>query len=492
MIVIEKGIDISFWQEKADFNKIKKDGIDFVIFREGKKTEIDTCFLTFVKGAKEANLDIKGVYHFCYSVNEKEALEQAKSCIKNVQKANLDKNKIIVFFDFEYDTVTKAKKKGITLTKKDCINFTKIFCEYVTLQGYKAGIYANKDYYLHMYDKDLIDKYIFWLAEPEKETPSYPCDFFQYSFKGKVNGVSGDIDMNIYFKKQEVKGGNQKQSMSIDFTKYYGKISNSSGDQNGHIHGGAAGDQTGKEWQIRSWYNRPWTCILRYPDQEVRELIAELGIQAANNDKIGYDQYQRDTYWTQLKNSGYRPSKITKACEADCSAGVIANTKAAGYLKNITALKNLSASYTGNMRTGYKKAGFTVLTDKKYLTGYDYLVPGDILLYDNHHTATNLSIGKKAGYIPLTDKKTTVTITEPKTQLNKTPKKTGVVTAGSLYVRTWAGQENDPLKSIPVINKNTEVEICDEVKDSKGKIWYYVRINKKTYGFVSSTYIKVK
>ena len=87
------------------------------------------------------------------------------------------------------------------------------------------------------------------------------------------------------------------------------------------------------------------------------------------------------------------------------------------------------------MRTGYKKAGFTVLTDKKYLTGYDYLVPGDILLYDNHHTATNLSIGKKAGYIPLKDKKTTVTITEPKTQLNKTPKKTGVVTAGSLYVR---------------------------------------------------------
>ena len=174
-------------------------------------------------------------------------------------------------------------------------------------------------------------------------------------------------------------------------------ISNSGGDENGKVSGGKAGDQTGREWQLRAWYNRPWSCVLRYPDAKVREKIAELGKKAAQNDKIGYDQYERDTYWTQLKKAGYDPSKITTACEADCSAGVIANVKAVGYLLGIDKLKNLNASYTGNMRSGFKAAGFTVLTASKYLTGPDYLLPGDILLNDQHHTATNITAGSKSG-----------------------------------------------------------------------------------------------
>ena len=140
----------------------------------------------------------------------------------------------------------------------------------------------------------------------------------------------------------------------IDFSKYNGKISNSGRDENSKLKGGKAGDQTKHEWEIRDWYNRPWSCVLRHPNQQIRELIAELAIEAANNNKIGYDQNQRSTYWTQLKKVGYRPSKITTACQADCSAGVIANTKAAGYLKNISALKNLSATYTGDMKSAYK------------------------------------------------------------------------------------------------------------------------------------------
>ena len=170
-------------------------------------------------------------------------------------------------------------------------------------------------------------------------------------------------------------------------------ISNSGSDEKSGISGGQAGDQTGNEWKFRSWYDRPWSCVLRYPDSNVALKIAELSCEAASNDKIGYDQSQRMTYWTQLQKAGYRPSKITTACEADCSAGVIANTRAAGYLLNISKLKDLKASYTGDMRTGYKNAGFEVLTDSKYTTSTAYLLPGDILLNDNHHTATNLTIG---------------------------------------------------------------------------------------------------
>ena len=172
-------------------------------------------------------------------------------------------------------------------------------------------------------------------------------------------------------------------------------ISNSGSDENGAYSGGQAGDQTGKEWRMRDWYNRPWSCVLRYPDQKVALKIAQLAIDAALNDKVGYDQSQNRTYLAQLKAAGWEPSKITVACEADCSAGVCANVTAAGHLLGIPALQNHTGTYTGNMRNALVKAGFQLLTDSKYLTSGDYLLPGDILLNDGAHTATNVTIGKK-------------------------------------------------------------------------------------------------
>lgn len=172
-------------------------------------------------------------------------------------------------------------------------------------------------------------------------------------------------------------------------------ISNSGSDENGSYSGGQAGDQTGKEWRMRDWYNRPWSCVLRYPDQKVALKIAQLAIDAALNDKIGYDQSQNRTYLKLLKAVGWEPSKVTVACEADCSAGVCANVTAAGYLLGIPALQNHTGTYTGNMRSALTKAGFQLLTDSKYLTGGDYLLPGDILLNDGHHTATNVTLGAK-------------------------------------------------------------------------------------------------
>lgn len=173
-------------------------------------------------------------------------------------------------------------------------------------------------------------------------------------------------------------------------------ISNSGKDERGTYSGGQAGDQTGGEWQLRTWYNRPWNCVLRHPNANVRNKIAELAEKAAKNDKIGYDQSQRNTYWDQLQKVGYDPSKITVACEADCSSGVIANTKAVGFLLGIAALKNIGATYTGNMRSAYQSAGFQVLTASKYLNSPDYLEPGDILLNDASHTATNITRGSRA------------------------------------------------------------------------------------------------
>lgn len=176
-------------------------------------------------------------------------------------------------------------------------------------------------------------------------------------------------------------------------------ISNCGHDENNKYHGGKAGDQTGGEWTVRSWYNRPWTCILRHPDAKVREKIAEYAKSAAKNDNIGYDQWNRLSFWEELQKADYDPAKIKTKCEADCSLGVAAIVKAVGHKFGIKELEDVPTSMvTGNERSALKKAGFTVYTASKYLSSDKYLVPGDILLYDakdSGHTAINLDTGSK-------------------------------------------------------------------------------------------------
>lgn len=174
-------------------------------------------------------------------------------------------------------------------------------------------------------------------------------------------------------------------------------ISNSGHDENNRYNSGAAGDQTGLEWQLKKWYPRPWTVVLRHPDKTVQRMLAEFGIDAALNNMIGYDQYQRNTYWNQLQNYGYKPANIKTKCEADCTAGVTANIKAVGKLLGLPELEKLALdTYSGNMKARLVAIGFRALTASKYLSSPDYLLPGDILLYEGHHAATNITRGKYA------------------------------------------------------------------------------------------------
>ena len=275
---------------------------------------------------------------------------------------------------------------------------------------------AQEKYHDWAFDYGHYD-YIWIPGYGEKFKPPMTCDIWQYTSKGTLPGISKNVDLNVltgakplnYFTTgpantdttdTDTDGGDI--AMANDYPKYILStgthyISNSGGDENGNIKGGKAGDQSKKEWQLRSWYSRPWTCVLRFPDVVVGTLLAQLGIDAALNDKIGYDQGQRYTYQEQLKKVGWLPSKITTPCEDDCTAGVNANVHAAAYLLDIPALKKIpeTSVRSSNMRKLYAAAGFQVLTDSKYLKSGDYLLPGDILLYDSHHGATNVTCGKK-------------------------------------------------------------------------------------------------
>lgn len=175
-------------------------------------------------------------------------------------------------------------------------------------------------------------------------------------------------------------------------------IANCGHNENNGVSGGRAGDQTGGEYSVRTWYSRPWSCVLRYPDLKVGVQIAKVGRDAANNNNIGYDQPRRLTFYNQLKANNWNASAIRTKCDSDCSASSAACVIAAGYLCNISALKNVSPSLTTYvMRSALRSAGFQVLTASKYLTSDSYLLPGDVLLLDSAHAAVNLDAGKNSG-----------------------------------------------------------------------------------------------
>lgn len=175
-------------------------------------------------------------------------------------------------------------------------------------------------------------------------------------------------------------------------------ISNNGHDENGNIRGGKPGDQTGEEWEIRPWYQRGWNCVLRHPNAQVRETMAQLAEKSARNELIGYNQDDRYTYWQHLEASAYDPTKISIACDADCSSGIAAMAKATGYLLNDSKLKGISIFLdTSSIREAFLAVGFQVLTDEKYLTSDTYLLRGDLPLYEGHHICTNLTDGAYVG-----------------------------------------------------------------------------------------------
>lgn len=270
-------------------------------------------------------------------------------------------------------------------------------------------------------------------------------------------------------------------------------ISNCGHDERNKYSGGKAGDQTGGEWQVINWYNRPWKCILRHPDAKVRKMIADMARAAAKNNLVGYDQSQRYTFWEHLKASSYKPENITVACEADCSSGVAAIVKGAGYRLGIQKLKDVSIYlYTGNMRAGLKAAGFEVLTASKYLTSDAYLLEGDIILNDSHHVATNLTNGSKAsggttsGTASGAGAGSTAKV-EYAQKRNKSLSGTYKVTAGDfLALRAGAGTGKT------LLAKMQSGETCQcygYYTDVDGVKWLYVAYKGKT-GFASSKYLK--
>ena len=189
-----RGIDVSKWQGDIDFTKVKNTGVKFVIIRIGYgmyENQKDKEFENNYKKATNNNIPI-GVYLYSYALNENDANKEAEVVLKwlNNRKLNLP-----VYYDIEDKSQTTISKN--TLTK-----MCETFCKKIEKAGYWAGIYANK-YWLttHLDYKYLEKKYTIWVAQyNDKNTYSGKYDMWQYTSKGKVNGINGNVDMNILYK----------------------------------------------------------------------------------------------------------------------------------------------------------------------------------------------------------------------------------------------------------------------------------------------------
>lgn len=194
-----KGIDVSKWNLIKDFVSIKESGIvDFALLREGWGTgSVDSAFHSNVKGFNSVGIPIPGVYHFSYSLNNLDAKREADFAVQQVEKAGLSQDTII-FFDYEYDSVDYSKRCGVAPTKARCTEMTETFCSRVEELGYKPGVYFNLDYKLNWYEEGFLDRYICWMAD-WRAGRSYPdMTFHQYSNKGLIPGIVGDVDLNYY------------------------------------------------------------------------------------------------------------------------------------------------------------------------------------------------------------------------------------------------------------------------------------------------------
>lgn len=195
------GMDVSTWQRTIDYSKAKH-AIQFVIPRTGFALTTDNTYRTNVKNALANGVAVPAVYHFSYALSAQDAIAEANYAISEVETAGLPKSTII-FYDFEYDSVNYAKKKGIKIGPEQVNAFTIAFCEECKRRGYPTGIYLNLDYLKNWYYHSTVSKYIIWLAD-WTGGPDAPCYIQQYTSSGTVPGVNGNVDMNYIFDDADV------------------------------------------------------------------------------------------------------------------------------------------------------------------------------------------------------------------------------------------------------------------------------------------------
>ena len=192
------GIDVSKWNGTIDWTAVKNSGVNYAIIRCGYRGSStgaliqDPKFKANIQGAQAAGIKV-GVYFFTQAINEVEAVEEASMVLNLIKGYKLS---YPVFIDVES---SGGRADGIDKnTRTAAVN---AFCKTIQNGGYTAGIYANKTWFESKMNTGSLTGYKIWLAQYTAK-PTYSAtryDMWQYTSKGKVSGISGNVDMNISY-----------------------------------------------------------------------------------------------------------------------------------------------------------------------------------------------------------------------------------------------------------------------------------------------------
>jgi len=193
------GVDVSAFQGDIDWQQVKDSGIQFAIIRlgyrgygkAGKMVE-DEYAQKNLKGVTEVGLPY-GVYFFSQALNEKEVEEEVEFLLKILGDYEPT---LPIVFDWEYISAEARTANMDARTLTDCaLHFGKLIEE----AGFTPMIYFNWYQSNHYYHLKELERYPFWLAlYQDRMTYPYRVEMWQYTCTGKVPGISGDVDINVY------------------------------------------------------------------------------------------------------------------------------------------------------------------------------------------------------------------------------------------------------------------------------------------------------
>jgi len=188
-----KGIDVSHHQGVIDWNKVKGQ-IDYAILSVGYGDDIASQDdKQFHRNAKECTrLGIPfGVYIYSYAMNLAQAKSEADHTLRMIKGYKLD---YPVYYDLE-DAGTTGK-----CSNKVIADMAEVFCNVIENAGYWAGIYANTSWFNNKLTDSRFSRWVKWVAQYNTVcTYTGKHDMWQYASDGKVNGISGNVDMNYCY-----------------------------------------------------------------------------------------------------------------------------------------------------------------------------------------------------------------------------------------------------------------------------------------------------
>lgn len=196
-----KGIDVSKHQAKINWKKVAEDDVSYAFIRAGYRGSSkgnlveDEYFQDNINGALDNGIDV-GVYFYTQAITEAEAIEEAEMVLDLIEPYDIT---YPVVFDIE--EVDSDSARTSEMTQEEYTKATLAFCKTIKDAGYTPMIYGNLKTFMIMLDMNQLEEYDKWFAY-YNEPVYFPYEFsiWQYSSKGSVNGISGNVDMNVGMK----------------------------------------------------------------------------------------------------------------------------------------------------------------------------------------------------------------------------------------------------------------------------------------------------